>query len=124
MHCSSFAEGDIFITNFLPMNPVAQQRILEFGQFRLDASGRILFRGGRPVPLPPKAADVLVLLVQNAGKLVEKEELLTQVWRNTFVEEGSLTRTISILRKALGEDESGQDYIATSRSAATALLQW
>ena len=73
----------------------------EFGRFRLDATGRVLFRGDEGVPLSPKAADVLLLLVQNAGNVVEKKELLNTVWQGEFVEEGSLTRTISMLRKVL-----------------------
>src|SRR5438132_14343205 len=82
-----------------------------FGPFRLDATGRALFRGARMVPLPPKAADTLLLLVENAGSVVTKERLLATVWRGTFVEEGSLTRSISVLRKLL--DGHGRDYIAT-----------
>ena len=85
----------------------------EFGRFRLDAKGRILFRDSSPVPLPPKAVDTLLVLIENAGAVVEKEELLNQVWKGTFVEEGSLTRTMSVLRKTLGKAESGQEFIAT-----------
>jgi TolB-like protein/Flp pilus assembly protein TadD len=85
----------------------------EFGRFRLDGTGRVLFRGSKAVPLSPKAADVLLLLVQNAGSVVEKKDLLDQVWQPAFVEEGSLTRTISILRKALEAGDDGQEYIAT-----------
>lgn len=83
----------------------------EFGRFRLDAKGGMLFRGSAPVSLPPKAVDTLVLLVENGGAVVDKAEILRRVWKDAFVEEGSLTRTISILRKALGEGE--QEYIAT-----------
>jgi TolB-like protein/Flp pilus assembly protein TadD len=89
------------------------QRLYEFGRFRLDGTGRVLFRGGQAVPLSPKAADVLLLLVQNAGSVVEKKELLNRVWQDAFVEEGSLTRTISILRKVLEADDDGQECIAT-----------
>lgn len=53
----------------------------QFGQFRLDAAGHVLFRGDRAIPLPPKAADTLLLLVQNAGNVVEKQDLLKQVSR-------------------------------------------
>lgn len=87
-------------------------RFYHFGQFRLDADGRMLFRGELPVPLPPKVAEVLVLLVQNAGQVISKDELLRRVWPDAFVEEGSLTRTISILRKAL-DDDRGQEFITT-----------
>ena len=85
----------------------------EFGPFRLDATGRLLFRGTEPVPLPPKAVDTLLVLVKNAGTVVDKELLLKQVWQGAFVEEGSLTRVISVLRKALSNWEDGQEYIAT-----------
>ncbi|HEX6502841.1 MAG TPA: winged helix-turn-helix domain-containing protein [Terriglobales bacterium] len=87
------------------------QPLYEFGQFRLDAKGRILFRGDAPVPLPPKAVDTLILLATNPGAVLDKAEILKQVWQDAFVEEGSLTRTISLLRKALGGRE--QEYIAT-----------
>ena len=92
---------------------MADRRSYQFGRFRLDASGRVLYRSGQAVALPPKAADTLLLLVQRAGELVEKEDLLKQVWPDSFVEEGSLTRTISILRKALQDESSGQQCIAT-----------
>jgi len=89
------------------------QRFYKFGRFRLDGTGRVLFRGDEAVPLSPKAAEVLLLLVTNAGSVVEKEELLSKVWQDAFVEEGSLTRTISILRKVLEAGSAGQECIAT-----------
>jgi TolB-like protein/Tfp pilus assembly protein PilF len=91
----------------------ADRRFYEFGRFRLDATGRALFRGNRAIPIPPKAADTLLLLVQNAGNVVEKQDLLKQVWQGAFVEEGSLTRTISILRKVLEDGAHGQEFIST-----------
>jgi TolB-like protein/Flp pilus assembly protein TadD len=91
----------------------ADRRFYEFGGFRLDPAGRVLFRGDRAIPLPPKAADTLLLLVENAGNVVEKQDLLRQVWPDAFVEEGSLTRTISILRKALEDDVHGHQFIGT-----------
>jgi DNA-binding winged helix-turn-helix (wHTH) protein/pimeloyl-ACP methyl ester carboxylesterase len=87
-------------------------RCYEFGQFRLDPDDRMLFRGDELVPLPPKVAETLTVLVENAGKVVSKEELVRRIWPNTFIEEGSLTRTISILRKAL-DVGNGQELIAT-----------
>jgi len=89
------------------------QRFYESGRFRLDGTGRLLFRGDQAVPLSPKAADVLLLLVQNPGSVVEKKELLNRVWHDAFVEEDSLTRTISILRKLLEAGYGGQECIAT-----------
>ena len=84
-----------------------------FGPFRFDAKGRVLFRGSKDLGLPPKAADTLLVLVTNAGEVVEKATLLDSVWVGMVVGEGSLTRTISILRKALGGDARSGAYIAT-----------
>jgi len=92
---------------------MAGTRFDTFGPFRLDATGRALFRGARMVPIPPKAADTLLFLVQNAGRVVTKEQLLATVWRDTFVEEGSLTRSISLLRKLLHDRAQGHEYIVT-----------
>lgn len=85
----------------------------EFGAYRLEAQSRMLFREGKHVALPPKVAELLVALVQAAGRLLTKEELLQRLWPDTVVEEGSLTSHISMLRKALGEGPKGQDFIET-----------
>ena len=85
----------------------------DFGPFRLDLSEHMLLRDGHPVPLTPKIFDVLRVLVQNGGHLVEKDRLLKEVWPDSFVEEGTLNRSVSVLRKALGENPSGQKYIET-----------
>lgn len=95
------------------MPELAERRFYRFGRFRLDPAGRVLFRGDRAIRLPPKAVDTLLLLVQNAGNVVEKQDLLKHVWQDAFVEEGSLTRTISILRKALEDAAHGQEFIST-----------
>lgn len=81
------------------------------GAFRLDGSKHLLYRDGRVVALPPKAADILVVLVENHGEIVEKNELMKAVWPDTFVEEANLSVYISQLRKTLGE--SGEQYIET-----------
>jgi len=85
----------------------------QFGPFRLDVSEHMLVRDGHPVPLTPKVFDVLRVLVQNGGHLVEKESLLKEVWPDSFVEEGTLNRSVSVLRKALGDSPSGHRYIET-----------
>src|SRR3974377_1535962 len=85
----------------------------EFGPFRLDSTGRVLFRGDEALSISPKAADVLLLLVRNPGSVVEKKELLNTVWHDAIVEEGSLTRTISILRKFLQTGDHQREFIAT-----------
>ena len=77
----------------------------EFGAFRLDPTERILLRGSEPVALTPKVFDTLVLLVENAGRLVTKDDFMRQVWADAFVEEATLAQSISQLRKALGDPE-------------------
>ena len=84
-----------------------------FGPFRLDSDKRVLVREGMPVPLAPKAADTLLVLVKNAGHMVKKEELMAWVWPDAFVEEGNLNKSIFFLRKALGEWGGGRQYIET-----------
>jgi TolB-like protein/DNA-binding winged helix-turn-helix (wHTH) protein/tetratricopeptide (TPR) repeat protein len=93
--------------------PLQEKAVFEFGLFRLNPAERLLQREQVPVRLPPKAFDALVLLVENAGHLLEKEELLDKVWPGTFVEESNLTQHISILRKALQDGEGGFQYIET-----------
>ena len=85
----------------------------EFGPFRLDPAERLLLREGEAVPLEPKVFDTLVLLVRNSGHLLAKDELMNKVWPDAVVEEGSLTRNISTLRRALGDGENGLRYIET-----------
>src|SRR5690348_2384049 len=83
----------------------------EFGRFRVDTAERRLLRGDAPIPLTPKAFDTLLALVENAGRGMDKDELLRRVWPDTFVEEGSLTRNISVLRKVFGGEEG--EFIET-----------
>src|SRR5262245_41711639 len=87
--------------------------IYEFGGFQLDLSQRVLVRNGQPVPLTPKVLDTRALLVQNGGRILKKEELMTTLWPESFVEEGNLTQNIFILRKALGDDRNGHGFIET-----------
>jgi DNA-binding winged helix-turn-helix (wHTH) protein len=85
----------------------------EFGSFSLDTSERRLLRNGRRVPLSPKVFHVLVTLVRRSGQLVTKEEMLNEVWPDSFIEEGNLTVSISVLRKALGMNNRDSDFIET-----------
>jgi DNA-binding winged helix-turn-helix (wHTH) protein/Tfp pilus assembly protein PilF len=87
--------------------------LFEFGPFRLDADERKLLRDGEPVTIPPKAFDTLVVLVENRGHAVRKDDLIKSVWPDTFVEENNLTQYVSLLRKALGENGGGARYIET-----------
>jgi TolB-like protein/DNA-binding winged helix-turn-helix (wHTH) protein/Flp pilus assembly protein TadD len=81
-------------------------RIYEFGPFRLDPAERKLFRANQIVALTPRAFDTLQLLVQNSGHVLEKDELIRLLWPDTFVEEGSLSNHIFLLRKALGDSQA------------------
>ena len=94
------------------MAPQAKQ-LYEFEQFRLDPHERLLLCDGEPVPLTPKAFDMLLALVENSGRLLKKEELMRRLWPDSFVEEGSLTQNVSLLRRALGERPEGQKFIET-----------
>ena len=89
------------------------KRFYAFGPFRLDSEKRVLVRDGKPVPLTPKAAEMLVVLVENAGHLVDKDDLIKRVWPDSFVEEGNLNKNVSVLRKVLGEWDCSQEYIET-----------
>ena len=84
-----------------------------FGPFLLDVSEQTLTRDGREVPLTPKLFDVLRLLVERQGHLVDKETFIEKVWDGGFVEEGALTRSVSMLRKALGDTLPDPTYIET-----------
>src|SRR5262245_38481096 len=88
-------------------------RVYRFGPFQLDLRERRLSRAGAVITLRLKVFETLRVLVENAGRLVTKQELLDAVWPNTTVEENNLTHTISVLRKALGEKATGQEYIET-----------
>jgi len=85
----------------------------EFGPFRLDPDERLLSRENQPVPLAPKVIDTLLVLVESRGHLVDKDELMKRVWPDAFVEEGSLNKNVSVLRKALGQWDGGLEYIET-----------
>jgi DNA-binding winged helix-turn-helix (wHTH) protein len=84
-----------------------------FGSFRLDVAARVLLRDGELVPLTPKIFETLLLLLQYHGKIVEREQLIQTVWPDNYVEEGNISSTIYLLRKALGDNRNGQNYIAT-----------
>jgi TolB-like protein/DNA-binding winged helix-turn-helix (wHTH) protein/Tfp pilus assembly protein PilF len=75
-----------------------------FGPYRLDVADRLLYRGEEVVPIPPKVFDTLLIFVSSHGRVLTKEELLKQLWPDSFVEEGTLTQYISLLRKALAEN--------------------
>jgi DNA-binding winged helix-turn-helix (wHTH) protein len=74
-----------------------------FDEFEFSRSRRTLLRNGRPVALLPRTFEVLACLVENPGRVVDKEEILKAVWPQAFVEENNLTQHISLLRKALAD---------------------
>ncbi|HET9788291.1 MAG TPA: winged helix-turn-helix domain-containing protein, partial [Pyrinomonadaceae bacterium] len=84
-----------------------------FGEFTLDADQKVLLREGKPLLLAPKVVETLLTLVQNSGRILEKQELMARLWPDTFVEESNLTYTIVQLRKALGDDARHSRYIET-----------
>jgi DNA-binding winged helix-turn-helix (wHTH) protein/Flp pilus assembly protein TadD len=90
-----------------------QNHLYEFGRFTLDPARRLLLRGGEPVLLQPKTFDTLLLLIERRGEVLEKEELIGRLWPDTFVEESNLSQNVYVLRKALGRDEGGSEYIRT-----------
>ncbi len=89
------------------------QQSYDFGRFRLEPRERRLRHGGKTVPLTPKAFDLLLVLVERHGHLVEKDRLMELVWPDAFVEDSNLAYNISVLRKALGEEDDSNRFIET-----------
>ena len=85
----------------------------EFGPFRLDPAERLLLCNSQTVPLAPKAFDTLLLLVENSGHLLSKDELIKRLWPETFVEEVNLAQNISTIRRAFDGKNGGEQYIET-----------
>ena len=83
----------------------------EFGPFLLDPAERLLLRNGETVPLTPKAFEVLVLLIEEGGRLVGKEELMNRLWPDSFVQEANLTNSVYAIRKALGGGQGEETYV-------------
>ncbi len=86
-----------------------------FEDFQIDSARKLLLRlpAGEPVALTRKAFQVLLLLVENRGNVVTKDELMKAVWQDSFVEEANLTQTISVLRKILGENPNQHRFVVT-----------
>jgi predicted ATPase/DNA-binding winged helix-turn-helix (wHTH) protein len=84
-----------------------------FGPFVVIPERQLLLKGEEPVRIGGRALDILVALLENAGELVSKNELITRVWPDTVVEEGNLKVNIAALRRVLGEEAGGSRYIAT-----------
>ena len=98
------------------MIELSESRIYEFEEFRLETKSHRLLRRetSELVPLTPKAVDLLIVLVQNGGAVLTKEELLDAIWGDSFVEEANLSQTIFVLRKALGDNSKEPRFILTA----------
>lgn len=88
-------------------------RFYVFGPFRLDLEQKLLAQEGQSVPLPPKVFETLLLLLEQNGRIVGKEEMMKVLWPDRYVEEGNLTQNIFLLRKLLGEGQTKEQYIET-----------
>jgi TolB-like protein/Flp pilus assembly protein TadD len=91
----------------------AEDEVVEFGPFRLEPQEHRLLRGDELMPVTGKAFSTLRVLVQRQGSVVSKRDLMDAVWPNTAVEENSVDRSISTLRKVLGDQDNGESYIET-----------
>ena len=93
--------------------PKETKDFYDFGPFHADTVRRLLLRDGQSVPVTSKVFDTLEVLLRNRDRVLEKEELLKEIWPNSFVEESNLTQNVSTLRKALCELPGEHRYIAT-----------
>lgn len=91
----------------------AINQFYRFGEFTVDGDQRVLLQNGKPLPLTPKVFDTLLILVNNSGRIVEKEELMSRLWPDTFVEESNLTFNIQQLRKAFRDNARHPKFIET-----------
>ncbi len=91
----------------------SQRQCYEFGPFLLDPAERQLIREGQVMSLTPKVFDTLLLFIENSNLLLTKGEMIARLWPDSFVEEGNLAQNVSVLRRALGEQANGQQYIET-----------
>jgi TolB-like protein/TPR repeat protein len=95
------------------MDETSRHDVFDFDDFRLDAVERILRRGGAVVPLTPRVFDTLLYFVRHHGRVLEKDELMREIWPDAIVEENNLTQNVSTLRQALGQTGDARRYIVT-----------
>lgn len=86
---------------------------MHFGPYRIHPRQRVVLEGGQPLRLGRRAVDILLVLLEHAGQVVSKQELIARVWPKTVVEDGNLRVHMAALRKALGDGQAGQRYIVT-----------
>src|ERR1700722_10723193 len=96
-----------------PQASASSGAVIAFGPYRLVAARRLLLEGNKPVRLGSRAFDILTALVERAGEVVGKEELIARGWPATYVEEANLKIQVSALRRALGDGQAGNRYVAT-----------
>jgi DNA-binding winged helix-turn-helix (wHTH) protein/TolB-like protein/Flp pilus assembly protein TadD len=109
----SFIAPEKNLKSVVEVSGPSDRRIYAFGPFQIDCLERRLLRDGTPVPVTAKAFDTLLFLVSRGDHLVEKSEIMEAIWPDSFVEEGNLSVTVHMLRKALGDDTSEHKYIET-----------
>jgi DNA-binding winged helix-turn-helix (wHTH) protein len=109
-----------FLANFLPSvfsgkrMAALEKSVYRFCEFELEPAERRLSSAGKTISLTPKVFDTLVLLVERAGHMVTKEEILGTIWPRGFVDESNLTKHIWLIRRALGDGEQqGSNFIET-----------
>src|SRR6478736_615897 len=96
-----------------PQATTGGEPAISFGPFRLVAAQRLLLEGDKPVRLGSRAFDILTALVERAGEVVGREELIARAWPATFVEEANLKIQVSALRRVLGDGQGDNRYVAT-----------
>jgi len=94
------------------MNDLSEQAV-HFGPYRIHPRQRLVLEAGRPLLLGRRAVDILLILLEQAGNVVSKQELIARVWPKSVVEDGNLRVHMAALRKALGDGQAGQRYIVT-----------
>src|SRR6266487_2957243 len=92
---------------------LTQRRIYEFDDFRVDTGQFLITRSGRTKAMTPTVFRILLVLLEHAGEVVTKEQLMKSVWSDSFVEEGNLNRNVSTLRRGLDEKPCDHRYIET-----------
>lgn len=104
------------------MNDLSDQAV-HFGPYRIHPRQRLVLEAGRPLRLGRRAVDILLILLEHAGNVVSKQELIARVWPKSVVEDGNLRVHMAALRKALGTARPGSVISSRSPSAATVLLR-